>query len=407
MEEKKEQRSILYVGTYIPRECGIATFTNDLIRAMDRKFNPVLKSEVLAMNDSGNNFYNYNEKVSLQIDEENIKDYLDAANEINSRENIKIVSIQHEFGIFGGNYGEYLIPFLDAIKKPVVITLHTVIPNPDEARREVTRSIINKASAVVVMASSAKKILNDDYGIHDSSKIFHIHHGVPQVPFSSKNAKKKINLENKIILSTFGLLSRGKGIEYVIKALPALVKKFPELIYLVIGETHPQVRKREGESYRNMLAKLVDDLGLKNNVRFYNKYQTLKEITTYLSATDIYIASSLDENQIVSGTLSYALGCGKAVIATPIAYAKEVLSEERGILVDFKNPQSIGKALNDILSNNKLREKLEKNAYELGRKVIWPNVAADYLRVFNKVTNLREDIIKKFPTIKLNHLVSL
>ncbi len=407
MEEKKEQRSILYVGTYIPRECGIATFTNDLIRAMDRKFNPVLKSEILAMNDAGNNFYNYNEKVSLQIDESNIKDYLDAASEINGREDIKIVNIQHEFGIFGGNHGEYLLPFLDAIKKPVVITLHTVIPNPDEGRLGIMRSIINKASAVVVMASSAKKILNEDYGIHDSSKMFHIHHGVPQVPFSSKNAKKKIALENRIILSTFGLLSRGKGIEYVIKALPALVKKFPKLIYLVIGETHPQVRKREGESYRNMLAKLVDDLGLRSNVRFYNKYQTLKEITTYLSATDIYIASSLDENQIVSGTLSYALGCGKAIIGTPTAYAKEILSKNRGILVDFRDPESIGTAINQILTDANLKKTLEKNAYQLGRKMIWPNVAAEYLTVFNKVIRLREDIIRKFPAIKLNHLVSM
>jgi len=407
MEAKKERRSVLYVGTYVPRECGIATFTNDLIRAMDRKFNPVLKSEVLAVNDTGNNFYNYNKKVSLQINESNIKDYLGAANEINSREDIKIVNIQHEFGIFGGNYGEYLLPFLNAIKKPVVITLHTVIPNPDEARREIMRSIINKASAVVVMASSAKKILNEDYDIHDSDKMFHIHHGVPQVPFSNKNAKKKINLENKIILSTFGLLSRGKGIEYVVKALPALVKKFPQIICLIIGETHPQVRKREGESYRNMLAKMVDELGLKNNVRFYNKYMTLKEITTYLSATDIYISSALDENQIVSGTLSYALGCGKAVIATPTAYAKEVLSKNRGILVDFRDPKSIETAINELLTNTNLKKNLEKNAYQLGRKMVWPNVAAEYLRVFNKVIRLREDIIRKFPAIKLNHLVSM
>ena len=407
MEAKKEQRSVLYVGTYVPRECGIATFTTDLIRATARKFNPVLKSEVLAINDTGNNFYNYNEKVRLQIDESSIKDYLDAANEINQREDIKIINIQHEFGIFGGNYGEYLIPFLDAIKKPVVITLHTVIPNPDEARREVTRSIINKASAVVVMASSAKKILNEDYGIYNNNKVFHIHHGVPQVPFSSKNAKKKINLENKLILSTCGLLSRGKGIEYVIKALPALVKKFPELIYLVIGETHPQVRKREGESYRNMLAKLVDDLGLRNNVRFYNKYMTLKEITTYLSASDIYISSALDENQIVSGTLSYALGCGKAIIATPTAYAKEVLSKNRGILVGFRDFKSVETAINELLTNTNLKKNLEKNAYQLGRKMIWPNVAAEYLRVFNKVIDLREDVIKKFPAIKLNHIISM
>lgn len=407
MNTIKKQHCVLYIGTFLPRECGIATFTNDLVTAMDIKFNPVLKSEVLAMNDNGAKFYSYNNKVSLQINENDILDYLGAAKKINEREDIKIVSIQHEFGIFGGKDGEYLLLFLNEVKKPVVVTLHTVIPNPDESKKSIIRSIAKKSSAIVVMANNAKDILKKHYGVHEQDKIFHVPHGVPQIPFSFKEGKEKMDLKNRIVLSTFGLLNRGKGIEYVIKALPTIVRKVPSLIYLVIGQTHPQVRKKEGESYRNELVKLVKDLGLNKNVRFCNKYMTLSEITMCMSATDIYIAPALDENQIVSGTLSYALGCGKAIVSTSTAYAKELLAEERGILVDFRNPKSIEKAIIRLLSNDKLRKDMERKAYGLGRKMIWPNVAANYLRVFNKVTSLREDTVKKFPQIKLNHLISI
>ena len=354
--KKGDRNCVLYMGTFLPRECGIATFTNDLISAIDKKFNPVLRSEVLALNDESSTFYNYNDKVSLQIDENDVRDYIQTAKKINEREDIKIINIQHEFGIFGGDYGEYLLLFLDAVQKPVVVTLHTVIPDPSDSMRDIMQSIIKKSSAIVVMAKDAKRILREHYDIHDQGKIFYIPHGVPQVPFSLREAKEKIEMDSKIVLSTFGLLNSGKGIEYVIKALPDVVKKFPNLTYLIIGETHPQVRKKEGESYRNELTKLVNELGLKGNVKFCNKYMSLKEITTYLSATDIYVAPALDENQIVSGTLAYALGCGKAIISTSTAYAKEVLSRNKGILVDFRNPESISKAVTALLSDNKLKE---------------------------------------------------
>ena len=406
MKDKKNQSCILYMGTFPPRECGIATFTKDLIDNIDKKFNPLLKSEVLAINDNGSSIYNYDGKVGFQIDETNIEDYTNIARKINNRDDIKIVNIQHEFGIFGGEHGSYLLPFLDSIKKPVVLTFHSVLPKPNENKKNVVQSIFEKVSAVIVMARESVRIFKEDYGI-DSSKIFFVPHGVPQVPFNSENMKEKVNLKNRIVLSTFGLLNRGKGIEYVIEALPPLVKKFPEIIYLIIGETHPQVRKKEGENYRNKLRQLVYKLGLRKNVKFYNKYLTLKEIITYLGATDVYVSSSLDPNQIVSGTLSYALGCGKAIISTQNIYAKEVLSKERGILVDFKNPKSIEKAINNILTSKELREKLEKNAYELGRRMIWPNVASSYLRVFNKITKLREEVTKKYPGIKLNLILSL
>src|SRR3989338_5462813 len=348
MQEKKGDSLVLYMGTFLPRECGIATFTNDLIRAMDAKFNPVLGSEVLAMNDDGA-FYDYNGKVKFQIDQNEVLDYIEAAKSINARDDIKIVSIQHEFGIFGGDYGEYLLLFLNELKKPVVVTLHTVLPNPTPLMRDIARAVISKSSAVVVMANEAKKILKEHYDVNEQDKIFHVHHGVPIVPFSISEAKRKLNLNGRLVLSTFGLLSRGKGIEYVIKALPKIAKDFPNLTYLIIGETHPQIKKREGEAYRKMLEKLIQELGLKKNVAFVNRYLTPEEITAYLKATDIYIAPGLDENQIVSGTISYALGCGKAIVSTSTAYAREVLSKGRGVLVGFKNPRQISKAVNTLL----------------------------------------------------------
>lgn len=403
MQEKKSDSCVLYMGTFLPRECGIATFTNDLVRAMDTRFNPILRSEVLAMNDNGT-FYNYNGKVSLQIDQNEALDYIEAAKEINARDDIKIVSIQHEFGIFGGEHGEYLLLFLNELRKPVVVTLHTVLPNPTEHMKDITKAIIGKCSAVVVMAKDAKRLLIEHYGVQEQEKVFHVPHGVPIVPFSLKEAKSKLNLNGKIVLSTFGLLSRGKGIEYVIKALPKIVEKFPNTIYLVIGETHPQIRKGEGESYRKSLESLVDKLNLKKNVVFLNRYMSLDEIIAYLKASDVYIAPGLDENQIVSGTISYALGCGKAIVSTSTAYAREVLSKDRGILVGFRNPGQISKAVNALLSDSRVKGDMEKRAYQMGRKMIWPNVAAEYLRVFNKVIQLREETVKKFPMIKLDHL---
>ena len=407
MKDKESRNCVLYMSTFPPRECGIATFTKDLVDSMDKKFNPALKSEVLAINDNGSSIYNYDGKVSFQLDQTDMEGYTTIAKEINDRRDIKIVNIQHEFGIFGGNAGSHLLPFLEKVKKPIVVTFHSVVPNPDEYKKRIVNHIFRKASAVVVMAKESVRILKEDYDVNDHKKIFFVPHGVPQVLFNPKNSKEKVHLEGRIMLLTFGLMNKGKGIEYVIRALPQIVKKFPELIYLIIGETHPQVRKIEGESYRNSLINLVEELGLRDNVRFYNKYLTLAEIIAYLNATDIYISPSLDENQIVSGTLSYALGSGKAIVSTSTAYAREVLSKNRGILVDFRNPETIGNAIFMLLSDSKLKEEMEKNAYELGRKMIWPNVAAEYLRVFNKVTKLREDTVKKFPAIKLSHLTSL
>lgn len=410
MKEKEvlnfKNSKIGFLSNFPPRECGIATFTQDLITSLNKRVNPKVKSRVIALNEESN-LYNYDSRVIMQMNKDDIEDYINIAKRINRSENIKIVCIQHEFGLFGGEYGNYIIPFLETIEKPVVVTFHSVLPSPDESRKKVVRFIGEKSAAIIVMAEKAVEILNKDYDI-PKNKIHVVPHGIPDTSLQpSESFKKKLRLENKIVLSTFGLLSKGKGIEYMIKALPSLVKKYPNLIYLVIGETHPVVRKNEGEKYRNELISLVKKLGLQENVKFYSKYLSLDEIIECLLATDIYVCTNLDENQIVSGTLSYALGCGKAVVSTPSVYAKEVLSKERGLLAGFKDPKSFSHTIDRILSDKEFKIKLENNAYSFGRSMIWQNVALGYFSIFNKIVKLREETTEKYPHIKLNHLISL
>ncbi len=397
---------ICFLSNFPPKECGIATFTKDLVYAMNKKYNPLLKSKVIALNEN-ESFYNYDNRVIMQVNKDDIEDYITTAKKINDSKDIKLVCIQHEFGLFGGEHGSHLIYFLEKIEKPVITTFHSILPSPDEKRKNIVKSIASRSAAIIVMANTAVDILNKDYNI-ERSKIHVVYHGIPNVAFYPSNLfKKKLKLNNRTVLSTFGLLSRGKGIEYMIQALPKLVEKYPDILYLIIGETHPVIRKEEGEKYRNELIKLVNKLGLKNNVKFYNKYLTLQEIIYHLLATDIYICTNLDKNQIVSGTLSYALGCGKAIISTPSTYAKEILAGEKGILTEFENPKSFTKAIDKILSDKELKEKFERKTYSFSRQMTWQNIASRYLNVFNKVVQLREETTKKYPIIKLNHLRNL
>jgi len=409
MEKQKEDKNIknsktCFLGSFPPRECGIATFTKDLTNAMDRRFNPKLKSQIIALKES-QNFYNYKDKVIAEINSENIEDFINIAKKINNHKDIKLVCIQHEFGLFGGEEGSYLISFLELLNKPVVVTFHSVLPSPNEMKKKVVRAIASRCSAIIVMANTAIEILVNDYGI-DKNKINLIHHGIPNVKYEKNDIfKKKFKLDNRIVLTTFGLLSRGKGIEYMIKALPSLIKKYPTILYLIIGETHPKIREQEGEGYRKELINLIKELKLENNVKFYNRFLPLQEIINYLNASDIYICTNLEKNQITSGTLAYALGCGRSIISTPSLYAKEILSNNRGILInEFKNPDLYSQAIDKILSNNELKNSFEKNSYSFSRQMIWSNVAYKYLKIFNQVINLREDTIEKFPTIKLTHL---
>jgi glycosyltransferase involved in cell wall biosynthesis len=398
---------ICFLGNFPPKECGIATFTQDLVSSMNKRFNPQVKSRVIALNDDAQ-MYNYDSRVVFQVNKDDINDYISTAKKINQNKNVKLICIQHEFGIFGGENGDHLIPFLELIEKPIVVTFHSVLPDPDVARKRIVQFICDKASAVIVMANRAIEILHEHYGV-GKEKLHLVYHGIPTVPFQKNDYfKRKLKLEGKTVLLTFGLMDRGKGIEYAIRALPVLIKKFPNLLYLIIGETHPKVREEEGEEYRNELIEEVEKLGLKEHVKFYNKYLTIDEITNYLLASDVYLCTNLERNQIVSGTLSYAMGCGRASVSTPIAYAKEVLNNERGIVIEStETEEAYEEALDTLLSDPELKSRIERNAYSFSRMMTWSNVASRYLRIFNKVVELRKEMTEKYPYIKLNHLMTL
>ncbi len=404
MKARKTSSWVLYVGTYPPRECGIATFTRDLAMTVNKKV-PLVKSKILAINDN-TNIYDYPEEVILQINDSNVREYIDAARKINESDLIKLVNIQHEFGIFGGEYGGYIIPFLKTLKKPVVTTLHTVLPNPDEKRKRIVRLIAENSSCLVVMANEAVRILKKDYKL--KTDIVVIPHGVPEVPFiSSTEGKAKTRYKDRLIISSFGMMNPSKGYEYVIDALPRVIKEFPNILYLIIGETHPLIRKKEGERYRVFLENKVRELGLKNNVKFYNKYARLSGIIKYLRASDIYISSSLNPAQIVSGTLSYAMGCGRAVISTPFLYAKEVITPDKGILVEFNNPEAFAEAIINLLSDSELRERMGRNSYASTRQMTWPNVVLSYGEVFGRYLKIEGVYTRVFPRLKFSHLTSL
>ena len=303
--------------------------------------------------------------------------------------------MQHEYGIFGGVEGENILNFMRNCKKPIVVTLHTALPSPSVKMHEVTKEVIELASNVVVLTRSSKEVINKVYP-NSIGKIFVIPHGIHAIPFSlQKEFKEKLELKNHIVLSTFGLLSRGKGIEYVIKALPELIKKYPSTLYLILGETHPIIRRNEGEKYRLELARLITTLRLKKYVRFYDQYLSLPDLLEFLQATDIYISTSINPNQAVSGTLSYALGSGRAVISTEFAQAKEVVTPDIGRLVPIRDSIAITAAVLDLLSDREKLNMMNKNAYDATRSMQWNNVALKY-------TNLLMRTI--IPPIKLHHL---
>lgn len=284
------------------------------------------------------------------------------------------------------------------MKVPVVITLHSILPNPDNKLKKVVRTLAEKSSCFIVMTKNGINILREDYEI--KTDIIIIPHGTPTVPFiPSIKKKESMGFSNKIILSSFGLINSGKGYEYVIEALPKVVKKFPNILYLILGKTHPVVRRKEGERYRNFLKEKIKQLNLQKNVKFINKYVSLEEIIQLLQATDIYISSSLNPNQIVSGTLAYAMSCGRVVISTPFFHAKDSITPDRGLLVEFNDSKSYTKAIIKILSEPNLKERMEKNIYSYTRHTIWPNVALKYFILFKKIIGELDSIGISFPVI--------
>jgi glycosyltransferase involved in cell wall biosynthesis len=292
------------------------------------------------------------------------------------------LNLQHEFGLFGGNWGDYLLDFLKELEKPVITTFHTILEKPSKDAERVMDGIIEHSHRIVVLARIGSKILEQTYDTL-SDKVRHIPHGCPNLPYVSSNTMKNIlGLRNKVILSSFGLISKGKGIEYAIQALPSIVNKEPDTLFLVIGQTHPEVRKHEGESYRNSLIDLAESLGVQKNIRFINKFLPKNELISYLQATDIYILPYPNPEQISSGTMLYALCTGKAIVTTPFLHAQEVIAQGAALDCEFKDPESIAWNVRALIESEQLMTLFERRAYEYSREMIWPNVAMHYVNLF-------------------------
>jgi glycosyltransferase involved in cell wall biosynthesis len=383
----RAQPTALWVGSYPPRECGIATFTEDIRGAYDAQTKT--PSDVIAITDPDKT-YAYPACVIGEIQRDHVASYAQAARLANAH-SAEVVNLQHEYGLFGGTWGHMLIEFMSHVRKPIVTTLHTVLPDPDAQLRHVTREICNRSDAVIVLAAAGRVLLDKYYGI-DPRRVRIVLHGVPDVPLRhSRHFKRPLGLQGKTVLSTFGLLSRGKGIEYVIEALPAIFARDPNAFYVLLGETHPEVRRHEGEAYRESLWRRVCELGIQDRVRFDDHYMSDQEVVARLLATDVYVSPSLDPHQIVSGTLSYAIGCGRAVVATASAYARELLADGRGIVVPFRDAAAVADGVNRIVSDKGFRQSMEVAAYRFGRRMIWPRVAREYQDAFTVA--IREQLV--------------
>ncbi len=372
----------LFLGSYPPRECGIATFTKDVVDAYDRAFG--YSSPVIAVDEPGAEVRHYSPEVIARIAEQERDSYAAAADFVN-RSPVELVNIQHEYGLFGGEKGDWLVDFIARVDKPVVLTLHTVLPEPEAAYMRVTRALCEQASKVVVLSETGRRLLETVYGI-DPQTLQVIHHGVPDVPFQDTSAAKaSFGIGQRTVISTFGLISRGKGLEYAIEAMRSVVRRHPETLYLILGETHPVVRRQEGESYRESLQAMVREFGLNYNVQLIDKYLDFDEVVSYLAATDIYLTPYLNPAQIVSGTLAYAVGCGKAIVSTPYLYAQELLAFHRGFLCEFRDANSIATRLNLLLDDPSLRRAIERRAYRFGRQMTWPHVSSEYGALFSEL----------------------
>ncbi len=380
-EERKVR--VIYISSYIPRQCGLATYTKDLTTAINL-LNPQCLSEITAINDCGNH-YDYPWEVKFRIDQDDLGSYYKTADYIN-QSSAEVVNLQHEFGLFGGKIeeysGEYVLALAKKIKKPLITTFHTVLSRPSSEQRKVVKELTKISKAVVVMIEEAVRRLVKLYGV-ERKKIVLIYHGVPDIPYGPQDHYKNLlGFSGKDVLCTFGLINRGKGIEYALESLPDIVKEHPNVLYIILGKTHPVVCKKEGETYRKELETLVSKLKLQKNVLFDNRYLSLDELVNYLRATDIFISPYLNPQQLTSGVLAYSVGAGRVCISTPYLYAQNVLAENRGILVPFKDSLIITKEVNYLLSHPEKRIEIERNAYAYGRQMIWTNVALKHLDLF-------------------------
>ncbi|MGA3024071.1 MAG: OmpA family protein [Bryobacteraceae bacterium] len=379
MKTAFSSRTIAFLGNYLPRKCGIATFTSDLLGAVAAR-HPQSRCFAVPVNDI-EGCYQYPDVVRFEIEEQDPGSYRRAADYLNTSD-VDVVSLQHEFGIFGGPAGSHLLALLGELKAPVVTTLHTVLRTPNAAQRRVMQKLIAYSSRLVVMTERGQTILREVYQAPPAS-IDVIPHGIPDVPFFAPDYyKDQFGVGGKTVLLTFGLLSPNKGIEHVLNALPDIVAEFPDVVYIVLGATHPNELRTRGEAYRLGLEAIARKKNLERNVMFHNRFVELRELTEFIGAADLYITPYLEEAQITSGTLAYAFGAGKAVISTPYWHAAELLSQQRGVLVPFADPMAIAREVSGLLRDGTRRNAMSGNAYRLGREMVWSNTAALYMRSF-------------------------
>ena len=377
MEETSKVRKIAFVGDHLPRKCGIATFTSDLLAAVAAA-NPESQCLAVSVNDIQSG-YEYPEVVRFEIEEQDILSYLRAADFLNIS-NVDIVCLQHEFGIFGGPSGGHILALLRELRMPVVTTLHTVLQNPSADQRRVMQELISLSTRVVVMADRGRQMLREIYQA-PAAKIDLIPHGIHDVGFVDPTYfKDQFGVEGRVVLLTFGLLSPNKGIEHVLNALPQVLAEFPDVVYIVLGATHPNELRDNGEAYRLSLEILAKRNKVDKNVIFYNQFVDIENLKEFIGAADLYITPYLNEAQITSGTLAYAFGAGKAVVSTPYWHASELLAEDRGVLVPFADAPAIAREVIGLLRDDTRRHAIRKNAYRIGRDMIWSNVAQMYMR---------------------------
>ncbi len=410
-------RKIALVGNHLPRQCGIATFTSDLLNALAEEGHD-MECWAVVMNDVPEG-YRYPAQVRFELNHKILSDYRLAADFLNMNQ-VDVVCLQHEFGIFGGDNGSHIIEFLSNLRMPVVTTLHTVLQNPTRGQSAVLKRIAQLSDRMIVMSDRGKEILREVYSIQEE-KLLKIHHGIPDVPFVDPNYyKDQFGVEGRKVVLTFGLLSPGKGIEYMIDALPHVVENHPEVVYIVLGATHPHVKKEQGEAYRFSLQQRARELGVDQHLLFHNRFVDLKELCEFLGAADIYVTPYLKREQIVSGTLAYALGTGKATISTPYWYAEEMLGNGRGRIVPFEDPEALAAQVNDLFAHEVERHAMRKRAYTYCRQMVWKEVARSYLEVFKNVKQERENrpravfkaktmeaVPREMPQPKLDHLIRL
>ena len=417
MEQNPGIHRVAFLGNYQPRQCGLATFTTDVCESVAAAF-PATECLALAMNDRPEG-YAYPERVRFEVAQHDAGAYHRAADFLNTNE-VEVLCVQHEYGIYGGDSGELVLQMLREAKMPIVTTLHTILTDPTLTQRRVLNEVARLSDRIVTMTQKGVDLLKDVYAMSEE-KIDLIPHGIPDVAFVDPNYyKDKFGVEGKMVLLTFGLLSPGKGIEHVIAALPAILEKHPNVVYIVLGATHPHVLKHEGEAYRNRLKEMARSLGVENAVRFFNQFVSLEDLKEFIGAADIYITPYLNAAQITSGTLAYSFGAGKAVISTPYWHAEELLADDRGTLVPFSDPMAIAAAVDDMLTHEAHRHSMRKQAYLLGRGMIWSETAKKYMASFaracaNRARRPRDNFTvakldvapETLPPVRLEHLKAL